>query len=167
MLRKYTPNLTNVVDWGELVVDEDGTFEEGLVRIMDSWDQVLRSKIVRLVKVLWQYRGVEEATWEHEDTMCANYPLSCKLKMDLGKGKTSFYYSFMCESERKEKKESQDLPSKIYGVSSIEVRRAKNESSSHRRGLRVGTENARFFEDPNNEFVKSKVSSLRSVHEAS
>ena len=27
-----------------------------------------------LVKVLWQHRGVEEATWEHEDTVRVNYP---------------------------------------------------------------------------------------------
>ena len=41
-----------MVDWGELVVDADETFEEGLVRIMDSREQVLRGKTVRLVKVL-------------------------------------------------------------------------------------------------------------------
>ena len=41
MLRKYTPDLTHIVDWGELVIDADETFEEGLVRIMDSQDQVL------------------------------------------------------------------------------------------------------------------------------
>ena len=41
MLRKYTLDLTHVVDWGELVVDTDRTFEEGLVRIMDIQDQVL------------------------------------------------------------------------------------------------------------------------------
>ena len=64
MLRKYTPDSTHIVDWGELVVDADETFEEGLVRIMDSREQVLRGKTVRLVKVLWQHRGVEEATWE-------------------------------------------------------------------------------------------------------
>ena len=38
MLRKYTPYLTHVVDWKELVVDADGTFEEGHVCIMDSRD---------------------------------------------------------------------------------------------------------------------------------
>ena len=59
---------------GELVVDAYGTFEEGPVRIMDSRYQVLRRKIVRLVKVLCQYRGVEEVTWEREDTMCTDYP---------------------------------------------------------------------------------------------
>ena len=62
MLRKYTPNLAHVVDWGEIEVDTDGTFEEGPVCIIDSWDQVLRCKIVRLVRVLWQHRGVEEST---------------------------------------------------------------------------------------------------------
>ena len=52
-LRKYTLDLIHVVDWGELVVDADGTFEEGLVRIMNSRDQVLRGKTGRLVKVSW------------------------------------------------------------------------------------------------------------------
>ena len=41
-----------MVDWGELVVNADETFEEGPVRIMDSREQVLRGKTVRLVKVL-------------------------------------------------------------------------------------------------------------------
>ena len=31
--------------------------------IMDSRDQVLRRKTVRLVRVLWRHRGVEESTW--------------------------------------------------------------------------------------------------------
>ena len=57
MLQKHTLNLVHVVDWGEITVDIDGTFEEGPMRILDSWDQVLRHKTVRLVKVLWQYRG--------------------------------------------------------------------------------------------------------------
>ena len=72
MLRRYTPD--HVVDWGEIEVDTNGTFEEGPVCIMDSQDQVLRRKTVRLVKVLWKHHGVEEATWEHEDMMRATYP---------------------------------------------------------------------------------------------
>ena len=75
MLRKYNPYPTHVVDWGELFVDVDETFKEGPVPILDSRDQVLRRKIVRLVKVLWQHRGVEEATWEREDTMRIRNPL--------------------------------------------------------------------------------------------
>ena len=52
MLRKYTPDPTHVVDWGQIEVDTDGTFEEGPVCIVDSRDQVLRRKTVRLVRVL-------------------------------------------------------------------------------------------------------------------
>ena len=74
MLRRYTLDPAHVVDWGEIEVDTDGTFEEGPVCIMDSQDQVLRRKTVRLVRVLWQHCGVEESTWEHEDTMRATYP---------------------------------------------------------------------------------------------
>ena len=36
MLQKYTPYLTHVVDWGELIVDAYGAFEE--LSIMDSRD---------------------------------------------------------------------------------------------------------------------------------
>ena len=74
MLRKYTPDPAHVVDWEEIEVDTDGTFEEGPVCIMDSREQVLRCKTVRLVRALWQHRGVEESTWEREDTMRATYP---------------------------------------------------------------------------------------------
>ena len=66
ILQKYTPNPTHVVDWREIVVDTDGTFKEGPVCIMER-------ETVRLVKVLWQHRVVEEATWERDDTMQATY----------------------------------------------------------------------------------------------
>ena len=53
MLRKYAPNPTHVMDWDELAVDTNGTFEEGPMRIMDSQNQVFQGKTVRLVKVFW------------------------------------------------------------------------------------------------------------------
>ena len=36
ILQKYTLDSTHVVDWDGLIVDANGTFEEGPVRIMDS-----------------------------------------------------------------------------------------------------------------------------------
>ena len=74
MLRKYTLDPAHVVDWEQIEVDTDGTFKEGPVCILDSLDQVLRRKTVRLVRVLWRHYGVEESTWEHDDTMRATYP---------------------------------------------------------------------------------------------
>ena len=63
-----------MVDWGQIEVDTDETFEEGPGCIVCSLDQVLRRKTVRLVRVLWRHCGVEESTWEREDTMRATYP---------------------------------------------------------------------------------------------
>ena len=74
MLRKYTPDPTHVVDWRQIEVDTDETFEEGPVCIVDSRDQVFQRKTVKLVLVRWKHYGVEESTWEHEDTMRATYP---------------------------------------------------------------------------------------------
>ena len=75
MLRKYTPDPSHMVDWGQIEVDTYGTFEERPVCILDSRDQVLQCKTVRLVRVLWRHYGVEESTWEREDMMRATYPL--------------------------------------------------------------------------------------------
>ena len=74
MLRMDTPDPAHVVDCGQIEVDTDGTFEEGPVCILNRRDQVLRRKTVRLVRVLWRHCGVEESTWEREDTMRATYP---------------------------------------------------------------------------------------------
>ena len=71
---KYTLHPAHMVDWGQIEVDIDGTFEEGPVCILDSRDQVLRRKTVRLVRVLWWHYGVEELTWEREDTVRATNP---------------------------------------------------------------------------------------------
>ena len=74
ILRRYTPDPAHVVDWGGIEVDNDETFEEGPVCIMDSRDRVSRRKTLRLVRVLWQHHGVKESTWEREDVMRATYP---------------------------------------------------------------------------------------------
>ena len=74
MLRKYTPDPAHMVDWGQIEVDTDGTFEEVPVCILDTRDQVLRRKTVMLVRLLWRHYGVEESMWEREDTMWATYP---------------------------------------------------------------------------------------------
>ena len=81
MLRKYTPNPSHVVDWGQIEIDTDGTFEEGPVCIVDSRDRVLRCKTVGLVRVLLQHCGVVESTWEREDTMRATYSFCLGMKV--------------------------------------------------------------------------------------
>ena len=62
MLRKYVQDPSHVLDWTDLEVDKDASYEERVVRGFDRWDQVLQGKTIPLVKVLWRHHGIEEAT---------------------------------------------------------------------------------------------------------
>ena len=53
---------------------EDLTYPEEPVQILDKRDQVLRNKIIPLVKVLWRNHTTEEATWERESGIRIAYP---------------------------------------------------------------------------------------------
>ncbi|XP_024155816.1 uncharacterized protein LOC112163790 [Rosa chinensis] len=55
-------------------LEEHLTYEEQPVEILDRRDQVLRTKTIPLVKVLWRNHAVEEAIWEPEEQMRAQYP---------------------------------------------------------------------------------------------
>ena len=74
MLWKYEPDTTNVLDWQDLNLQEDVTYEEGPRQILDKKEKVLRTKIIPLVKVSWDHHGVEGATWELESDMRNKYP---------------------------------------------------------------------------------------------
>ena len=76
MLRRYTLDPAHVVDWGEIEVDTDGTFEEGLMCILDSRDQVLQRKTVRLVRVLRRHYRVESQC-KSVRTRCGPPIISC------------------------------------------------------------------------------------------
>ena len=71
--------------------------------------------------------------------------LRLKLKVSYWKGKRVDFLLGKKTVEREEEKiKKPKLLFSIYGVPSVEIRQAKNESSSTRRGLRVGTENTGF-----------------------
>ncbi|GAV75461.1 Chromo domain-containing protein [Cephalotus follicularis] len=74
MLRKYYPDPSHILQWEPLELGTDLSFEEIPIRILDRRIKKLRSKTIPLMKVLWQYHGVEEATWETEDEMQPKYP---------------------------------------------------------------------------------------------
>ena len=74
MLRKYHLGPSHVIQWQEVEVVEDATYEERLIHILDRKEQVLRSKLIPLVKVLWQHHEVKETTWELEVAIRARYP---------------------------------------------------------------------------------------------
>ena len=73
-LKKYCADPSHVLPSEEIELNEDLTFKEEPVKILDRKVKVLRTKEVPLVKVLWQYRDVREATCEIEERMREQYP---------------------------------------------------------------------------------------------
>ena len=62
MLRKYIANPSHILMEQPIQLKENLTYEEHPVEILDRRDQVLRNKVISLVKVLWRSHTVEEAT---------------------------------------------------------------------------------------------------------
>ena len=52
MLRKYEPDPSHILDWGDLTINKDVTYEERPIRVLDTRDQVLRGKTIPLMKIL-------------------------------------------------------------------------------------------------------------------
>ena len=74
MLRKYVSDPTHVLSYEGLELDQDLSYEERPVQLLDRKDKVLRNKTIPLVKVLWKNSKSEEATWELEADMKEKYP---------------------------------------------------------------------------------------------
>ena len=74
MIRKYIPGPSHVLTEQLVEIQENLTYEEEPVQILDRREQVLHNKTIPLVKVLWRSHTVEEATWELEAQMRRQYP---------------------------------------------------------------------------------------------
>ena len=74
MLRKYVSDPSHVLSYENLELDEDLSYEEKPVQILDRKEKVLRTKTIALVKVLWRNSKSEEATWELESDMRDRFP---------------------------------------------------------------------------------------------
>ena len=74
MLKKYIPDASHKIDFSELEIQEDMSYMEKPLKILDTKERVLRTKTIPMVKVLWRNHALEEATWEVEDDMRKKYP---------------------------------------------------------------------------------------------
>ena len=74
MLRKYRSDGSYILLVQEIQVQADLSYDEEPKAILAREVKRLQNKQVPLVKVLWQHHGREEATWEPEATMRAQYP---------------------------------------------------------------------------------------------
>ncbi|KAA0047049.1 Retrotransposable element Tf2 [Cucumis melo var. makuwa] len=73
MLRKYIPDPSHILEAEPVHLKENLSYEEEPIQILDKKEQVLRNKVIPLVKVLWRNHNTEEVTWETEQAMKARY----------------------------------------------------------------------------------------------
>jgi hypothetical protein len=74
MLRKYLYDPSHVISHKDIQLDENLSYTEQPVAIIDKEIRRLRSKDIVSVKVLWKGPSGEEATWEPEEVMRTKYP---------------------------------------------------------------------------------------------
>ena len=74
MLRKFVGDVDTIVPLKDVTIEDNLTYEEVPVEILDRQVKRLRNKEVASVKVLWRNQKVESATWEAEDDKKKRYP---------------------------------------------------------------------------------------------
>ncbi|WMV38029.1 hypothetical protein MTR67_031414 [Solanum verrucosum] len=74
MLRRYVPNESHLIQYDAVDLDDSLRYIEEPVAILARDVRRLRSRAIPVVKVHWRHLPVEEATWETEHEMRAQFP---------------------------------------------------------------------------------------------
>jgi hypothetical protein len=73
-LKRCLKPPTYVVIEDTIPLEPDLTYKTYPIKILSQQDRVTRNKITRFYKIQWNEHPEDEATWEHEDFLRANYP---------------------------------------------------------------------------------------------
>ena len=63
-----------MIDVAEVQLESDLTYAEYPIKVLDQKERVTRQRRQLFYKVQWSNHSEDEATWEHEDVLKANYP---------------------------------------------------------------------------------------------
>ena len=58
----------------DLNLGGDLSYDERPIKILETAKRVTRSKVIKMCKVQWSHHTEDEATWEHEEDLRAEYP---------------------------------------------------------------------------------------------
>jgi hypothetical protein len=57
----------------DLSVQDDLTYAEYPIKILDTLTRATRSKVIKICKVQWSHHGEDETTWEREEELCIDF----------------------------------------------------------------------------------------------
>jgi hypothetical protein len=72
-LKKCLRVPTGQVPLEDLVLGEDLGYQEYPIKVSEMSERVRRNKTIRMCKVQWSHRAEEEATWEREEDLKAEF----------------------------------------------------------------------------------------------
>jgi hypothetical protein len=58
----------------DLSVQDDLTYAEYPIKILDTLTFVTRNKVIKMCKIQWSHHGEDEATWEREEKLRIDFP---------------------------------------------------------------------------------------------
>jgi hypothetical protein len=58
----------------DLSVQDDLTYTEYPIKILDTLTRVRRNKVIKMCEVQWSHHGEDEATWEREKDLHIDFP---------------------------------------------------------------------------------------------
>jgi len=73
-LKKCLQVLEEQLSLDELNVEDDFTYTEYPTRIIETVERITRNKVIKMCKVQWSHHSEDEATWEREDELTAEFP---------------------------------------------------------------------------------------------
>jgi hypothetical protein len=74
----------------DLSVQDDLTYAEYPIKILDTLTRVTRNKVIKMCNVEWSHRGEDESTWEREEELRIDFfPI---FSLDLPKSRGRDYF---------------------------------------------------------------------------
>jgi hypothetical protein len=58
----------------DLDAKEDLSYQEYRVKILETSERVIQNKMIKMCKVQWSHHTKEEATWDREEELKAEFP---------------------------------------------------------------------------------------------
>ena len=83
MLKRYHGDRNYIIHWDSVLLDENLSYEEEPIAILDREVRKLRSRDIASIKVQWKNRPVEESTWEKEADMQERYHTCLQIQVLL------------------------------------------------------------------------------------
>ena len=68
------PDEKHVLDYSELTLRPDLTYEVPPVAILERKEKVVKNKVISLVRVAWDPNSPGDSTWELEEEIWEKYP---------------------------------------------------------------------------------------------